>query len=253
MLTISSLVCSAGDTTLLSVQGLELSEGAFNAVIGPNGAGKSTLLKALSGDIPYRGNILLHDLDLNQWSPLERARHIGVLPQSSQLSFPFSAFEVVALGLTPLSLGQRAAREQVKAEMKRTDCLHLADMPYPQLSGGEKQRVQLARVLLQLSQATKAPLLLLDEPTSAQDLGQQHALLSLTQELCQKRGYGALAILHDLNQVLHYCHHCYVLNHGALQLQGKPTDCLTPNEIETHWGYRPESATLTESGRVAVV
>ena len=253
MLSIPNLRCKAGKKTILSVNNFQLDAGQFNAIIGPNGAGKSTLLKAISGDIPSSGRINLHGLNLSKWTALERARHVGVLPQSSQLSFPFTAAEVVALGLTPLSLSQREATLGIQQEMKRTDCNHLADKPYPLLSGGEKQRVQLARVLLQLSQATKAPLLLLDEPTSAQDLGQQHSLLTLTRKLCQENSYGVLAIFHDLNQVLHYCDHCYLLNAGELQQQGKPSECLTPQQIESYWGYRPEPAHLPQSGRIAFI
>jgi len=253
MLTIQNLTCKAGRKTLLSVANMHLSTQQFNAVIGPNGSGKSTLLKAISGDILSQGKVIMHGLNLSKWSPLERAKHVGVLPQGSQLSFPFTAAEVVALGLTPLSLSQREASLKIQQEMQRTDCFHLDNKPYPQLSGGEKQRVQLARVLLQLSQATKAPLLLLDEPTSAQDLGQQHAMLSLTRELCKEKGYAALAILHDLNQVLNYCDECYVLGNGELQRQGKPEFCLTPEQIEIYWGYRPETVRLSETGRVAII
>lgn len=253
MLSIPQLTCKAGKKTILSIDALNLSSGQFAAVTGPNGAGKSTLLKAISKDVSSSGKIILHNIALDQWSPLERARHVGVLPQNSQLSFPFSASEVVALGLTPLALSQREATLKVQAEMTRTDCLHLAEKPYPQLSGGEKQRVQLARVLLQLSQATKAPLLMLDEPTSAQDLGQQHALLGLSRELCKEKGYACLAILHDLNQVLHYCDHCYVLSEGKLRQQGKPEECLTPQHIASYWGYKPDRVEIKGTKRFAVI
>jgi len=226
--------------TILSIDHMNLSSGELNAVIGANGAGKSTLLKAISYDISSTGEMLFHNEALSKWSPRERARHLAVLPQSSQLNFPFKAGEVVALGLTPLSLNQKAARLQIKNEMKGTDCYHLIDKPYPQLSGGEKQRVQLARVLLQLCQATKAPLLLLDEPTSAQDLGQQHSLLKLVKELCEERGYASLAILHDLNHVLAYCHHCFVLHDGRLAESGPPIRCLTESNVARYWGYRAE-------------
>lgn len=253
MLMLKDLRCKAGGKTLLSLKRLSLFSGSFNAIIGPNGAGKTTLLKSISGDISYTGEILFHGLRLEKWSNLERARHIGVLPQSSRLSFPFCAQEVVALGLTPLSIGKREASHQIRSEMKRTDCLHLADKPFPSLSGGEKQRVQLARVLLQLSQATEAPLLLLDEPTSAQDLGQQHSLLQLTRELCKEQGYASLAILHDLNHVINYCNECYILNNGQLHLHGSPRNCLSPECIESFWGYKPEVVNSLNTNRTAII
>jgi len=253
MLHISDLNCSVGKNTLLTVDQLSLESGQFCAIAGPNGAGKSTLLKAISSDITYRGHIRFHHRDLQHWSALEKARHIGVLPQSSAPGFPFKAGEVVALGLTPLSMTRQDARQQVRLQMQRTDCLHLSDTLYPRLSGGEKQRIQLARVLLQLSQASETPLLLLDEPTSAQDLGQQHTLLALTRALCREQGYGTLAILHDLNQILGYCDHCCVLHEGAMQLKGPPASCLTADRIRQYWGYDAEVLQRKRVAGVAVV
>lgn len=240
ILSIPSLECLAKNKTILNVSDISIKTGELNAIIGPNGAGKSTLLKAVSGDIRLEGKIFFHDRDLKTWPAYERARHIGVLPQSSALSFPFSAHEVVALGLTPLSLSAREAARSIKNQMEDTGCWHLSEKPYPMLSGGEKQRVQLARVLLQLSQAELPPLLLLDEPTSAQDLGQQHSILTLVKALCDERGYGVMAILHDLNQVLRYCDSCYVLGNGRVKHEGSPSKCLSPSNIEAVWGYRPE-------------
>lgn len=238
MLAIQSLECRVKDKAILSIDTISIVSGELNAVIGANGAGKSTLLKAISDDTYSSGEIRFHDRELSLWPSLERARHLAVLPQSSQLNFPFKAGEVVALGLTPLSMTQKDARAQIKLEMKRTDCYHLFDKPYPQLSGGEKQRVQLARVLLQLCQATKPPLLLLDEPTSAQDLGQQHSLLKLIKNLCEELGYASLAILHDLNHVLSYSHQCIVLHRGRLMALGTAAACLTEQNIAEYWGYR---------------
>jgi iron complex transport system ATP-binding protein len=136
--------------------------------------------------------------------------------------------------------------------MKACDCLHLKDRLYPRLSGGEKQRVQLARVLLQLSQAQQPPLLLLDEPTSAQDLGQQHGLLDLARRLCNEEGYTVIAILHDLNQALRYSDRCTLINNGAIAEHGETEQVLTPCIVEQYWGYRPERA-VVESGQHGLV
>jgi iron complex transport system ATP-binding protein len=119
------------------------------------------------------------------------------------------------------------------------DCLALAKRAYPTLSGGERQRVQLARVLLQLSEAETQPLLLLDEPTSAQDLGHQHAVLSLLRALAKENNYLVLAILHDLNQVLRYSDECLLLQQGAVVASGRPGEVLTPAMVERCWGYLP--------------
>lgn len=151
------------------------------------------------------------------------------------------------MGLTPLSMSATTARARLRDVMRMTQCEQMAEQFYPSLSGGERQRVQLARVLLQLSQAEQAPVLLLDEPTSAQDLGQQHHLLALVRELCSSQNYTAVAILHDLNQVMHYSDHCVLLENGRVAATGAPPEVLTRDSIEAHWGYRP--ALLSREGQ----
>jgi iron complex transport system ATP-binding protein len=223
----------------LAVDQWALQPGNVGAVLGCNGAGKSTLFSLLSSEAQYAGEVRLHGRELRSWPSSARARHIGVLPQSSQLAFAFTAEEVVALGLTPLSLGWRAGRAAVHRALAQVDCLALADRAFPTLSGGERQRVQLARVLLQLSEAEAPPLLLLDEPTSAQDLGQQHTVLSLLRDLARHEDYLVVAILHDLNQVLRYSDECLLLRQGAAVATGRPEGVLTPATVERCWGYRP--------------
>ncbi len=239
MLVMENVSCKSGGKVRLHVESLALAPGQFTAVIGPNGAGKTTLLKAISGEQAYCGEISFNGRPLSQWPALERARHIAVLPQASQLSFPFTAKEVVEMGLTPLSLGMSEGQKHVRRVMNVTHCLHLSEQLYPSLSGGERQRVQLARVLLQLSQASQEPVLLLDEPTSAQDLGQQHHLLALMKRLCLEQDFAVLAILHDLNQVLHYCDRGLLIHEGRLSADGPPQKILSEDSIYQHWQYRP--------------
>jgi len=246
VLEIRDLLVEAGGRRLLQLDNLTLPAGQFVALLGPNGAGKSSLLKAISGELGCRGELLFHGQSLRHWNPQERARHVAVLPQASSLTFPFSAREVVEMGLMPLSLSRQAGADVVRAAMIDADCLHLAARSFPGLSGGEKQRVHLARVLVQLVQAEKTPLLLLDEPVSAQDLGQQHNILRLAVRLAQQRGITVLAVLHDLNQVLRYGMRCLVLAEGELVTDGEPEAVLTPHRIEEVWGYRPERYTTEE-------
>lgn len=239
MLVLENIACFSRGKSRLEVSNLVVKSGQLTGVIGPNGAGKTTLFKIISGELRSSGRVLLHDRAINTWPMLQKARHLAVLPQSYQLSFPFTAEEVVEVGLTPLSIGKKEASLQVQKHMEMTDCLHLRNQSYPSLSGGERQRVHLARVLLQLSQADSAPLLLLDEPTSAQDLGQQHSILELARSLCKERQFGILSILHDLNQVMRYCDNCALFNHGKLALSGPPADVLCEESIVQHWHYRP--------------
>lgn len=249
MLKIDDLACHSGGSRLLSVTQLKLKAGEILAVLGPNGAGKSTLLKSICGEIRCEGSIQLHDRSLSDWPTDERARHVGVLPQSSQLTFPFLAREVVELGLIPLSFSRGEAKTEIDRVMELCDCAHLKKRAFPTLSGGEKQRVQLARVLLQLSQAEHPPLLLLDEPTSAQDLGHQHTLLALLNQLARD-GYGIISILHDLNHCLHYCQRCLVLEQGEVRHQGSPAKVLVPDNIHDIWHYRPAFGTLEDQRAV---
>jgi iron complex transport system ATP-binding protein len=226
--------------------------GQFHALLGCNGAGKSTLLKLVAGELPYRGRACLHERELDRWNPVQRARHLAVLPQASQLNFGFTAAEVVALGATPLALGWRELQTELRRAMDLAQCGALAKQSYPRLSGGEKQRVHLARCLLQLSQAERAPLLLLDEPTSAQDLGQQHTLLQRIRELCDQAGYGVVAVLHDLNHALRYAQHASLLDAGRLVADGEPADLLTPSRVQAFWGYGAEWV-QSERGDVALL
>ncbi|MEH6357839.1 MAG: heme ABC transporter ATP-binding protein [Pseudomonadales bacterium] len=252
MLQLEKINCTSNGKTRLRVNNLSTKAGQLTGIVGPNGAGKTTLFNVISGELRSNGRILLHDAPLNSWPALQKARHMAVLSQSSQIAFAFTAHEVVALGLTPLSLNKRDANLQIQTHMRMTDCLHFSGQNYLSLSGGERQRVQLARVLLQLSQAEKEPLLLLDEPTSAQDLGQQHSILELARSLCKERHFGILAILHDLNQVVRYCDHCALLSQGTVIQTGHPNEVLCEDSIERHWHYRPTRVALNGSATVFV-
>lgn len=241
MLTIKNLLVKQQQRHILYLPTASLLSGELIAVLGPNGAGKSSLIKTLCGEwSASQGQISLHGKSLNHWPRQRLSKHLGVLPQASQLSFPFKAHEVVAIGATPLSLNLREIKHAVQKWMQATDTWQFADRLYTSLSGGERQRVQMARVLLQLSQAEHAPLLLLDEPTSAQDLGQQHQLLNLVKSLCQQNGFAVISILHDLNQASRYADKVWLLHQGKLFTQGSPSQVLQPETVMKIWGYQPE-------------
>ncbi len=252
MLSLKNLTVTIENKTLLYIEDFALNEGEVFAVLGKNGAGKSTLFKSISGDISSSGNRLLHQQRIEHWPRKQLAQHLAVLPQHSQLNFSFSAREVTALGLIPLNISRQQSRLLVTNMMMTTDTLRFADRPYLSLSGGERQRVHLARVLVQLSQAEQAPLLLLDEPTSAQDLAQQHQLLQLIRDLCLQKNYSVLMILHDLNLSMRYSDRVGILDRGSFISTGQPKHVLTPDQIDRQWGYRPQQAT-TASGLSALV
>lgn len=224
--------------------------GEFRAILGCNGAGKSTLLKVIAGDTPSKGQRLLHGRPIAQWADSVRARHLAVLPQTSELSFAFVAEEVVALGAIPLKMGWRELRQAAGSMMALADCADLAGKPYPQLSGGEKQRVHFARVLLQLSQAEQPPLLLLDEPTSAQDLKQQHRLMTVVRRLAQEQKFAVVAVLHDLNLALRYTNQCTLMANGTVAQEGPTASVLTLDNVAAHWGYAARYATADSGERI---
>lgn len=244
MLQLIDLKVCVDHKTLLEVDNFTLFEGEVFSVLGKNGAGKSTLFKAICGDMDATGCRIFHQRDIKHWPRRFLARHLAVLPQSSQLNFPFSVTEVVSLGLIPLSINRKNARELVADKLELTDTARLADRPYLSLSGGERQRVHLARVLVQLSQAEQAPLLLLDEPTSAQDLAQQHLLLQLVSRLSKDNNYSTLLIIHDINMTSRYSDRVGIIDREKLSIVGTPQTILTPDLIADIWGYRPQQLTI---------
>lgn len=218
--------------------------GEVTALLGPNGCGKTSLLRAISGELDYTGHIHLFSRPKADWYRTHQdhralARRYGLLSQHSNLNFAFTSREVVQLGLAPGSLSRVEQGERVAHFMQRADVWHLRDRLFPGLSGGEKQRVQLARVLCQLSLAEpgEEKILLLDEPTSALDLKHQHQVLALA---CEVAGdsTAVIAVLHDLNLAARYADRMVMLGQGRVQADGAPANLLQPELVEQVYGYR---------------
>ncbi|WP_280301682.1 ATP-binding cassette domain-containing protein, partial [Nocardia abscessus] len=168
--------------------------GQVVALVGPNGAGKSTLLAALAGELGLSaGAVELDGQPLSHWTTLDMARRRAVLPQTHTVGFPFTAREVVAMGRAPWVRTERREHDekQIAAAMAATDVEHLAARSFPTLSGGERARVALARVFAQ-----DTPTLQLDEPTAAQDLGHQEAVLRLPTARAAQRP-AVVVVQHD--------------------------------------------------------
>jgi iron complex transport system ATP-binding protein len=191
-------------SVLVNSVSCHVNAGEVLAIIGPNGAGKSTLLNAIAGDISFTGHITIKGVA--DQAKL-RARQVAVLPQLSLLSFPYRVSEVVGLARIPHHSGRQRDDEIVQEALSLMDISYLSERLYTELSGGEKQRVQLARVFAQIWQKTDAPngtrLLLLDEPTAALDLGHQKLLMAAIRELA-KHGVAIVMVLHDINLVARY-------------------------------------------------
>ncbi|MFD3543448.1 heme ABC transporter ATP-binding protein [Streptomyces sp. NPDC058662] len=203
--------------------GIDLSAraGEVLALVGPNGAGKSTLLAALAADLPAAsGEIRIGGRPVGDWSAPELALRRGVLPQSAALSFPFPVQDVVRMGRAPWAGTPFADtdEEAVAAAMAATEVAQFAARPFSALSGGERARVALARVLAQ-----RAPLLLLDEPTAALDLRHQELVLRVCRERASA-GDAVVVVLHDLGLAAAYADRVAVLHDGRIAAAGAPAE-----------------------------
>ncbi|MFB8000838.1 heme ABC transporter ATP-binding protein [Nocardia sp. NPDC056000] len=217
------LIRNGGNRVLDGVD-FEVIAGQIVALVGPNGAGKSTLLAALAGELdPTEGTVELDGKPLGDWAHLDMARRRAVLPQDHTVGFPFTAREVVAMGRAPWARTDRqdADERYIADALTATDVKHLAGRPFPALSGGERARVALARVLAQ-DTAT----LLLDEPTAALDLGHQEQVLHLARERATA-GAAVVVVLHDLGVAAAYADRVAVLDSGRIAADGPPREVLT--------------------------
>lgn len=249
MLDIKNIEVDLGGVTILHDLSLQVAAGEVVSVVGPNGAGKSTLFAAMSGALkPRRGVVELGRRALSVWPSGLLARKRAVLPQHSELTFPFRVLEVVLLGRSPHAGYSTRDKDLAIARLAllETETLHLADRVYTSLSGGERQRVQLARVLTQIEfcdparkedrndpagAGTGERFLLLDEPTSSLDPSHQHATLQTAVRACA-RGIGVVTVLHDLNLAAMYTDRIVMLKEGRIIAQGSPAEVLTEALIE---------------------
>jgi iron complex transport system ATP-binding protein len=213
--------------TLIAGAELAVETGTFLGVIGPNGAGKSTLLRLAAGLIaPSSGEITLDGRSLRAQPRKQIARLLGYVPQQVRLDFPFSVADVVMDGRNPhlgrFQIGEVTDRQIVWEAMEQTGILPLAERNVQTLSGGEKQRVLIARALAQ-----QPRVLLLDEPTANLDLYHQHAIVRLVRRLAAEQGLAVVAAIHDINLAARYCDQLAVLMSGRIVATGPPAMTLT--------------------------
>lgn len=234
MLEAKGLSFSIAGFSLLRDIDLRVEPGKVTAIIGPNGAGKTSLLRLLTGEQrPTAGNIVLSGQPLGGWSPTQLARVMAVLPQSSRLDFPFTAREVVMMGRIPHATGLVRDTAIVDAALAAVDGSYLDKRFYTHMSGGEKQRVQLARVLAQIWEpvANHARVLILDEPTSSFDLAHQQLTIANMRSFAAQ-GVGVLVVIHDLNMAARCADQLLVLSCGRIAAFGSPQQVLTATTIK---------------------
>ena len=226
MLSIKSLSVSYGESLALSDININVSRGEMVALIGPNGAGKTTLLKSISGILSIKmGEITFAGSSLSELSFAERARVLASVPQARNVGGAFTVKQTVMMGRTAhlnwLGRAQKSDENMVLWAMQATQIDQLADRRNAELSGGELQRVLLARAL---AQAT--PMLMMDEPTTHLDLKHQIGFLSLVKKLTRDENKGVLMALHDLNLVSRFADKVALIMEGRLLITGSPKEVL---------------------------
>lgn len=237
---------------VLDAVSARIEEGRFVGLVGPNGAGKSTLLRAIGAVLkPESGAVLLDDENVHALSSRAASRRVATVPQDTSLSFDFDVRDVVAMGRTPYrsrfrSETDTAGEAAIAEALSRTETEAFADRSISAVSGGERQRVVLARALAQ-----DTPILLLDEPTASLDINHQIRTLELVRELANE-GKTVIAAIHDLNLAAHYCDELVLLSEGRVLDSGSPENVLTERNLRDAFDTRAVVSRHPVTGAVYV-
>ena len=235
MIEVRGVTVELGGRAVVDAVDVAVADGEWLALIGPNGAGKTTLLRAIARLLPFSGEIVLDGGDVRELSRAELARLVAVVPQEPSTPSWMTVAEYALLGRTPHlgPLAKEGARDRDAAarSLARLDLLPFADRRLGTLSGGEKQRVVVARALAQ-----EARIVLLDEPTAALDIGHQQQALELLDGLRAESGLTLVAAMHDLTLAAQYADRMVLLDAGKVVADGSPADVLTEALIAEHYG-----------------
>ncbi|WP_159477131.1 heme ABC transporter ATP-binding protein [Dyadobacter sp. 3J3] len=237
MIETSNLHFGVKNKSLLQDINFKAKKGEFWAIVGANGAGKSTLMKVLSKEIiPTSGTVSFHGKDLRKYSLKELAQKRAVLAQQNVITLAFSVREIVLMGRYPFYDSKPSQKDLAIVDhcLQKVGIAHFRDRVYPTLSGGEQQRVQLARTLAQIWEVREG-FILLDEPTSGMDLLHQYETFQLAREMTRK-GYGVIAVVHDLNFALQYADQVLMLKKGKNFAVGTAHEVLTGENIREAFG-----------------
>lgn len=239
MVQIHDLSYKTRDRFLLQNIDLKVNSGELIAIVGPNGAGKSTLLSCIANELKYNANqFILKDKDIKSYSKKEIPFHRAKFSQHQSHEINLKNDEIVLMGRYPYFHNEPDTEdfEIVKTWMNKTETNHLNDRDYEQLSGGEKQRIHLARVFSQLENLVENKLLLLDEPLNNLDVAHQFKTLHLIKEFTQKQN-SALVVLHDLNIASQFADKLILLNKGIIEIFDEPQKVLTQERISRVYQY----------------
>jgi len=232
LLNVNGVECRYGSVKVIEDVSFSVKEGDFVGILGPNGSGKTTLLKSISRTLkPHKGTILLNEADIYTLKGIDVAKQLAVVPQDTNIGFSFAALDVVLMGRNPhMSRFQIESSKDMaiaKKAMMVTNTWQFAERPINELSGGEKQRVIIARALAQ-----EPAILLLDEPLTHLDIINQLEIMDLVKELCVKEKLIVLAVFHDLNLAARYCTSAIMLKKGKIFAAGGLPEVLTSENIK---------------------
>jgi iron complex transport system ATP-binding protein len=235
-LKIENLDCFYDSAKILENICFSVTTGTFLGILGPNGSGKTTLLKSISRVLkPRKGAILLDDKEIYNMKSSDVAKNMAVVPQDSNISFSFKAFDIVLMGRAPhlARLASESPKDVAiaKQAMEYTGTSHLADRLITELSGGERQRVIIARALTQ-----EPKVLLLDEPTSHLDISNQLEIMDLLKQLCVDKKLLIVGVFHDFNLAARYCDSVIMIKAGKIVAAGKVSETMTSENIKNVFG-----------------
>jgi iron complex transport system ATP-binding protein len=233
---VNNLSHSFGETLVLKNISFQVPQRDFFIIIGPNGSGKTTLMKVISGILkPQNGELKILNHPIDQYHRKALARTIAFVPQMTFADFPFTVTEIVLMGRSPylgiLGLEQENDLEVANQAIAFTGLEHLAHRKLDQLSGGEQQRVYIARAICQ-----EPDIILLDEPTASLDLAYQVRIMDLMEKLKTEKGITIVMVSHDVNLAAMYADHLMLLHKGQVVCQGLPDEVLTYKTLEETYG-----------------
>lgn len=224
----------------LEIDYWHIPRGEFLSIIGPNGCGKSTLLKLIAGLLnPDEGSISIENISSNKLSRKDFAKHVAYVPQSSVSYYPFTVYEIVMMGRTPylnyMGFEKENDKEIVKEALDTLEITHLKNKSITELSGGEAQRVFIARAIAQ-----SAKIILLDEPNSHLDLHHQLSIYELMHKFCNENDYTIISVSHDLNLVGIFSHQVVFMDNGRIILEGEKEKIFNSENIKKIFGVTTE-------------
>jgi len=254
MIKLDELSYSIDGKYLVDDISLNINNGSVTSIIGPNGSGKSTLIKLISNELePSKGYVFLKGIKNESWGKRDLARFRSVLTQANYLSFPFSVIDIVKMGRFPFESTKEDNDDICIKLIKMLDLESHINQNYVTLSGGEKQRVQLARVLAQIwsSESYDDKLLILDEPTSFLDINHQCSLFNLLKDFNNK-GLTIIMVLHDINQAIQYSDKIIMLKESKLINYGDVKEIINSESLEKLFNIKLDLFTNKNTGKTNI-